>query len=424
MSSPRKLYVENFELTLVDISNDISHDISEVKYPYINGADQEDMGANPEGYRYNCLIIADDYEKYLEFRKFMLSRFDEPVMVTDPEVGILQGFPKNVSFGRDQKIGYVSVNFEFVIDETQPNKQAYIDVFASNEAELTAIIEETVVNISEQLASAGVPDVPGSDFTLLDKWAQMGDAARSFASACGATVARLQGYISAVKGPIDAISSSIDFVDSLSGSLTKSLAECCESFVTLARKLDRSPNKSSSKAIIAALASDLIATANSLNEAPQGIKNAFLTIAASTLAWESARLISNDESSLASSISTEATQIDDDQGSVLSEPTQAYLLTPAELEDTLAIVRKMINDVIKIDSNYRLKKMASNLAQSVLRVKMEYMTTKKVVVHEETPLHVILNSNGLNYKAAERVCALNDVINPTFMKGEVLIYAK
>ena len=103
MSSPRKLYVENFELTLVDISNDISHDISEVKYPYINGADQEDMGANPEGYRYNCLIIADDYEKYLEFRKFMLSRFDEPVMVTDPEVGILQGFPKNVSFGRDQK---------------------------------------------------------------------------------------------------------------------------------------------------------------------------------------------------------------------------------------------------------------------------------------------------------------------------------
>ena len=30
MSSPRKLYVENFELTLVDISNDISHDISEV----------------------------------------------------------------------------------------------------------------------------------------------------------------------------------------------------------------------------------------------------------------------------------------------------------------------------------------------------------------------------------------------------------
>ena len=68
--------------------------------------------------------------------------------------------------------------------------------------------------------------------------------------------------------------------------------------------------------------------------------------------------------------------------------------------------------------------MASNLAQSVLRVKMEFLTTKKVVVHEETPLHVILNSNGLNYKAAERVCALNNVKNPTFMKGEVLIYAK
>ena len=67
------------------------------------------MGANPEGYRYNCLIIADDYEKYLEFRKFMLSRFDEPVMVTDPEVGRGMG----LSFGREKIGGYVSVSIFF-----------------------------------------------------------------------------------------------------------------------------------------------------------------------------------------------------------------------------------------------------------------------------------------------------------------------
>ena len=106
-------------------------------------------------------------------------------------------------------------SFEFVIDETQPNKQAFIDVFASNEAELTAIIEETVEYIS----------TPGSDGRFLingHKWE--GDARPSFASACGMLLVCLQGYIAAAKGPIDAISSSIDFVDSLSGSLTKSLS--------------------------------------------------------------------------------------------------------------------------------------------------------------------------------------------------------
>jgi hypothetical protein len=32
--------------------------------------------------------------------------------------------------------------------------------------------------------------------------------------------------------------------------------------------------------------------------------------------------------------------------------------------------------------------------------------------------------NGLGYKAAERLCALNAVKNPTFMNGEVLVYDK
>lgn len=50
------------------------------------------------------------------------------------------------------------------------------------------------------------------------------------------------------------------------------------------------------------------------------------------------------------------------------------------------------------------------------------MTTKAVYVNHETPLHKIALDNGLNYKAADRLCALNNVKNPTFMKGEVLVY--
>ena len=66
--------------------------------------------------------------------------------------------------------------------------------------------------------------------------------------------------------------------------------------------------------------------------------------------------------------------------------------------------------------------MAATLTESILKIKMEYMTTRTVKVEYETPLHKILLDNGLNYKAAERVCALNNVKNPTFMKGEVLVY--
>lgn len=421
----RTLFIEGFELPLVDIGNEIDHDVIETKYPYQNGADIEDQGVNPESFRFTCLIIDENYEKYFEIRKFFLSRFDVPVMLTHPKLGILMGYPRNASFGEELKKGFVTLNFEFLIDDLQPSKTAYIDILSANEASLKAVVEETIIDIQDLLAAAGVHDVPGSDFSLLDKWAQMGDAARAFASACGATVAKLQGYIAAVQGPIDAISTSIDFIDSLAGNLTRSITECCESFLSLSRKIDFSGNKSASKAVIATLANDLLVASQDLNEAPQGIKNAFNTVAAAMIGYEAARLISSDESALTASMSSEAVQIDDDNGNMLSEPSEAYLVTPAELEDTLAVTRSFINDQIKNSaSSNTLKKMASVLAQSILKIKLEFMTTKKIVVHESTPLHAILNSQGLSYKADDRVCALNDIVNPTFVEGEVLIYAK
>ena len=66
--------------------------------------------------------------------------------------------------------------------------------------------------------------------------------------------------------------------------------------------------------------------------------------------------------------------------------------------------------------------MAAMLSDAVRRIKIEFMTTKAVYVNHETPLHKIALDNGLNYKAADRLCALNNVKNPTFMKGEVLVY--
>lgn len=419
----RTVFLGGFELPLIDISDDISHDINETKYPYQNGADFEDMGVNPEAFRFNCVIIDENFEKYFEIRKFFLSRFDEPIMLTHPELGILVGWPKNASFGEDLKKGFVSFNFEFIIDDLQPSKTAFIDVLGANEAEFKEIIDETIIDISEQLAAAGVPDIEGSDYSLLDKWASMGDAARNYASGVGASVAKMQGYIAQVKAPIDAISSTIEFIDSLSGNLTKSIVECCESFVSLARKIDLRADQSSSKAVIAALANDMLVASQNLNEAPQGVKDSFNSIAAATIALETARLINNDEMSLASSIAEERVQLDDDNGNALGDSSESYLMTPADLEDTLAISRTYIQRSLKASaSSNRLKKMASNLVQSVLRVKMEYMTTKQVVVQEPTPLHHILNNNGLTYKSADRVCALNGTKNPTFMNGEVLIY--
>ena len=125
------------------------------------------------------------------------------------------------------------------------------------------------------------------------------------------------------------------------------------------------------------------------------------------------------------SFAAERIVMDDAEGRELAEESEVYLVTPADLEDTLALAREFIQQVLpQAVSPYRLKNMAAMLSDAVLRIKLEYMTTKTVDVSHETPLHKIALENGLNYKAAERLCALNNVKNPTFMQGKVMVYGE
>ncbi len=65
-----------WELNLVSIGNEISHAIAETVYPYKNGADLEDMGVNPETFKFSCVLLNDDYQNnYYQLRQWFLSYF-------------------------------------------------------------------------------------------------------------------------------------------------------------------------------------------------------------------------------------------------------------------------------------------------------------------------------------------------------------
>lgn len=58
-----------WELNLVSIGNEINHSIAETVYPYKNGADLEDMGVNPESFKFSCVLLNDDYDNnYYQLR--------------------------------------------------------------------------------------------------------------------------------------------------------------------------------------------------------------------------------------------------------------------------------------------------------------------------------------------------------------------
>lgn len=412
-----------WELNLVSIGNEISHAIAETVYPYKNGADLEDMGVNPETFKFSCVLLNDDYQNnYYQLRQWFLSYFPEPIELFHPEHGTLYGYPRNVSFSNDRRRRYAEFTFDFEVANIQPEIQSYTDPYESNFEEAQALNLEVQENMALSMQQAGVPDIAeSSDWSLIDVWGSLGDTARSFADATSKAMGRLLGVIETVKAPVNAISTTIDYADSLSGTLTKSIQECCDSFVTLSRKV--SSKRSNSRASTATLIADATSMLTSLYAAPASVRAAFATLAAATVATETARAISEDEKKMGESVAAEGIAVDDAEGRPLSTESEPYLLTPDELEDTLALAREFIQQALPdAASPHRLKRMAATLSDAVLRIKMEYMTTKTINVTHETPLHKIALDRKLNYKAAERLCALNNVKNPTFMKGEVLVY--
>lgn len=405
-----------WNLKLVSIGDEISHAIAETQYPYKNGADLEDMGVNAELLRFSCVLTNDDYkENYQALRNWFLSYFATPIELIHPDHGTLNGYPQNVSFNNDRRKRFAQFDFEFKIAGIQPDIQDFTDPTEVCEEEAKAVNVEVQAAFAEEMQRAGVPDVPGDDWSLLDYWGAMGDAARSFASGVSGALGRIQGVIETVKAPLDALNTTIDYVDSLSGSLTGSLQRFCDSLTALGRKA----GSSSGTSVLASIFTERLA---SFIDTP--VYASLATIAASTLACETARQIIEDEVKMGESIAAESVVSDDAVGKPIAADTiEPFIMTPETLENSLAAVREFINRVLPVSkSPGRLKKMAATLTESILKLKMEYMTTRTVKVEYETPLHKILLDNGLNYKAAERVCALNNVKNPTFMKGEVLVY--
>lgn len=405
-----------WNLKLISIGDEISHAIAETQYPYKNGADLEDMGVNAELLRFSCVLTNDDYkENYQALRNWFLSYFATPIELIHPDHGTLNGYPQNVSFNNDRRKRFAQFDFEFKIAGIQPDIQDFTDPTEVCDEEAKAVNVEVQAALAEEMQRAGVPDVPGDDWSLLDYWGAMGDAARSFASGVSGALGRIQGVIETVKAPLDALNTTIDYVDSLSGSLTGSLQRFCDSLTALGRKA----GSSSGTSVLASIFTERLA---SFIDTP--VYASLATIAASTLACETARQISEDEVKMGESIAAESVVSDDAVGKPIAADTiEPFIMTPETLENSLAAVREFINRVLPVSkSPGRLKKMAATLTESILKLKMEYMTTRTVKVEYETPLHKILLDNGLNYKAAERVCALNNVKNPTFMKGEVLVY--
>jgi prophage DNA circulation protein len=118
-----------WELDLVSVDGNITHTLAVTEYPFLDGADIDDMGTGPEKHSFECVINGVKFDnEYEAIHDWFLKRFSKPVELFHPDFGTLHGYPGTASFKRNNRKHFASFSFEFTVSGLRPEAQAYLDV--------------------------------------------------------------------------------------------------------------------------------------------------------------------------------------------------------------------------------------------------------------------------------------------------------
>jgi hypothetical protein len=147
--------------------------------------------------------------------------------------------------------------------------------------------------------------------------------------------------------------------------------------------------------------------------------------AAQRLALDLAYIYKDDEASRQKQKGLEKTKSFDIQGNYVKSEPSGPILTIGDIEKSVADVRTEIRTAVDSERSLdSLRDMARQLLFHVNTIKLEREKIRTVEVDNSMPLHLVCLRYGLPYSYAERIHAINTIKNPSFVSGEISIYAK
>jgi C4-type Zn-finger protein len=96
-----------------------------------------------------------------------------------------------------------------------------------------------------------------------------------------------------------------------------------------------------------------------------------------------------------------------------------------ELERSLTGVRETLQEAIDLARDQQaLKAMARQLLEHVNQVKLERDRMLTIALDNPMPLHLVCLQQGVSYRQASRLLAVNNIPQPNFTAGEVTVYGR
>jgi hypothetical protein len=423
--------LDGFELILKSDGTEDTWEknLAEYDIPFAQGANLDPLGVRSHPIRFTCIFMNNKYAEHEFFVQHCL--LDIVNTFIHPVYGPIKGCVKSVSVRNNSLIKYAEVDVDFVEDASPDTAPAYSpDVKTKTEQAVADAQVVMMAKVSDDIKQALGQE--GSDIvskelapgqSSVSQFSRLSTKGRYYLQKVDDLINTFDKSLPGISNPSDSVFASFDFGLTLPGRIMFSMSRSVERYAQYSSLAANSP-----LSFINSFRSSMAELTSSVTFFKSSLLSSICQVGAIVMA----ALFEKDDSNRNDLTRVENTKIWNDDGTMVFVPEIPTVLTVNELETSLALYRTQVQEAInEIRTEYgnpdlisSLKSIAISLQEHVDKIKIEREKVITIQIDNEIPVHLLCLKYGLSYMAAERVCAINTIWNPTFCSGPVAMYVR
>lgn len=428
--------LDNWELRILDISDAMNQSIVRQEFVGADGAVLQNMGRTAREIKFRCWFYGADptpfSASYLNHFDFLATLADTSRLhaLVHPKYGRLEGLVDQITVTHDDTQDYAAVDVNFVQQGLQETNR----VIPDSRSLQTVLTQQALALCNGQIASVIPASLTASGFAgALGKAVDVGrsfasqitnvdQATKNFLREADTFVAQVDGFFKDVAAPATTLSNAVAYVGDLPSRIVGPVVNCSDRIMGSLSALSNLPVNF----INAAIYQMDSLRASVTGEHADFFKSTVTSIWSGTLAARAGALYQADDRADAAARALENSRTFDLKGRRLAATPTPWPMTVQDVEGLAYSVRQYMQGALDYDRDQKqIRDMASSIQSYVSGVKLAKQSLVATTLPGSTPIHVLCMQVGLPYNSADRVRKVNPSIhNPTFMTGEVDVYAR
>lgn len=409
--------INGFELDIETIEDSFEKSIAKYEFPYRDGVLLEDLGQKARIIKLRCYFYNEKYENHIYFINILKEQ--NLFEFIHPKYGLIYGSIESINVRHDERVRTAEIDITFI-----ENLRTEIEIIPQIEIAETMeelfiegqqeIMEELKKSLLEELDSSIINMPLDPTKSILEQISSLSSTVRGVIKSIDSAISSMQAMMNNIILPANSIISMVDYAVNIPGRIISTISTVVERYAVAYQSMISAPERF------------MQSFENSISELSShfGIfSKEIKTCGSQRMALSLAYIYSEDQKKREKIKKKEKKQNFDILGNYKKDDIEP-ILTINEIEKSLYIVRKNLQECINYNKNTSLKKMARVLLEYTNNIKLEREKIKKINISRPMPLHLICLQNDLPCSYAERILSINNISNPNFVYGDINIYAR